>query len=61
MMKDPPLVIFDEPCQGLDAGNRDFVLNLLSRIGEKEDRSIIYVTHYREEIPEGMDRELRLG
>ena len=45
MIKNPELLILDEPCQGLDDFNRDRVLSLCEKIGSKKNRTILFVTH----------------
>ena len=45
MIKDPELLILDEPCQGLDSFNRDRVLDLCEKIGREKNRTILFVTH----------------
>ena len=45
MVKSPPLLILDEPCQGLDCTNRDRVLELIDHIGLNSATQILYVTH----------------
>ncbi len=45
MVKSPPLLILDEPCQGLDSTNRDRVLELIDHIGLNSATQILYVTH----------------
>ncbi len=49
-VKRPPILIMDEPCQGLDAEQRDRVLDLLQTIAEKGVSTILHVTHDPEEI-----------
>jgi molybdate transport system ATP-binding protein len=61
MVKSPPLLILDEPCQGLDPTNRRKMLKLIDRIGSGTGTRIIYVSHYEEEIPSCVNRVLRLG
>jgi molybdate transport system ATP-binding protein len=61
MVKSPPLLILDEPCQGLDPANRRKMLKLIDRIGSGTGTRIIYVSHYEEEIPSCINRVLRLG
>jgi molybdate transport system ATP-binding protein len=61
MVKSPPLLILDEPCQGLDPANRRKMLKLIDRIGAGTGTRIIYVSHYEEEIPSCINRVLRLG
>jgi len=45
MIKSPPLLILDEPCQGLDRTNRNRVLELVDLVGQNTTTQILYVTH----------------
>lgn len=45
MIKAPPLLILDEPCQGLDDANSRFVLDLADKVGHSGKTTLIYVTH----------------
>ena len=45
LVKCPEVLIFDEPCQGLDLVNRNRVLTLIDMIGYQSGTQIIYVTH----------------
>jgi molybdate transport system ATP-binding protein len=47
--KRPPLLILDEPCQGLDLLARQRLLQVLERICSVTDMSLIYITHHLEE------------
>lgn len=61
LMAQPEILIFDEPCNGLDLFARDFVLNQVNEIAEaKQTKGLIFVTHYIEEIPECFDHVLLL-
>lgn len=51
MVKQPLLLILDEPCQGLDASNRQLILNLLNDAGCGGHTQLIQVTHHPDEIP----------
>lgn len=46
----PELLILDEPCSGLDFLAREYVLELIQNLAESVDVTLIYVTHYFEEI-----------
>lgn len=46
----PEILILDEPCTGLDIYNREYLFQALERLSEKKQLTIIYVTHYVEEI-----------
>jgi molybdate transport system ATP-binding protein len=48
VVKDPDLLIFDEPTQGLDAANRVAATRLIRRASV--GRASVYVTHHRQEI-----------
>ena len=49
-IKQPPLLILDEPCHGLDGGHRARVLDLLQRIAESGDSTLLHVTHDPTEV-----------
>ncbi len=58
MVKMPPLLILDEPYQGLDRANRLRLMNAVNSIGRCATTSIIYVTHLPDEIPACMTHML---
>ena len=60
LVKHPKLLVLDEPCQGLDAGNRDRVLQMVEAIGDHLNTSLIYVTHHRDALPRIITHVLRL-
>jgi molybdate transport system ATP-binding protein len=60
LVKCPKLLVLDEPCQGLDASNRDRVLQMVEAIGSPREPSIIYVTHLRDALPSLITHVLRL-
>lgn len=45
MVKQPDLLILDEPCQGLDDVNREMVLKLIDHLGRTGNTQILYVNH----------------
>lgn len=59
MVKLPPLLIFDEPCQGLDFKNRDLVLKVIDKIAQNSTSQILYVTHLMTDQLKCMHHELR--
>ena len=61
LVKSPALLVLDEPCQGLDARNRDGVLQAIDRIGSRSNASMIYVTHHTDELPRSITHVLRLN
>jgi molybdate transport system ATP-binding protein len=59
LVKRPPLLVLDEPFQGLDgeaiARARRWLDDHLA-----PDQTLLFVTHYEEELPAGVTRRLRL-
>ena len=49
-IKQPPILILDEPCHGLDDGHRRLVLTLLQAIAERGESTLLHVTHDPEEV-----------
>ncbi|EOR95812.1 putative ABC-type molybdenum transporter, ATP-binding protein [Arcticibacter svalbardensis MN12-7] len=60
LVKNPVLLIFDEPCQGLDSKQKDHFKQLVNAICYNSNVTLIYVSHYAEEIPDVVDQVLRL-
>ena len=60
LVKSPPLLILDEPCQGLDDRHRDEIVNLCENLGKIEDLTLIYVTHNEGSTPRCLDRKISL-
>lgn len=60
LVKNPPLLILDEPCQGLDDDQIILFKNILDRICVTGNKTLIYVSHHESEIPSCVSRHLRL-
>ena len=60
MVKNPELLILDEPCQGLDPANRRVIIELVDTIGRETSTQILYVTHHEYELPTCLTRFLFL-
>lgn len=60
LVKNPPLLILDEPCQGLDDDQMTFFKDMVNDICLETGKTLIYVSHYPHEIPSCVDRFLRL-
>jgi molybdate transport system ATP-binding protein len=60
LVKEPELLVLDEPCQGLDARHRDQVLQAVEGIGNHLNTSGIYVTHHLDALPSIITHVLRL-
>ena len=50
-VKDPDLLIFDEPLHGLDCFNKEKARAIIEAFCQREGKTLIYVTHYEQEIP----------
>ncbi|MBS1738115.1 MAG: ATP-binding cassette domain-containing protein [Bacteroidetes bacterium] len=61
LVKNPPLLILDEPCQGLDSEVTEWFIALISDLCIHLQKTLIYVTHYESEIPECVTRTLKLN
>lgn len=51
LIKQPPLLILDEPLHGLDAGRKERVRRLIDLLVSHNAGTLIFVTHYTREIP----------
>jgi molybdate transport system ATP-binding protein len=60
LIKNPPMLILDEPCQGLDEAQTDHFRALITALCEAFDKTLVYVSHYRQELPVCIDRFLQL-
>lgn len=60
LVKNPPLLILDEPCQGLDIGTIEYFKSVVDAVCGTDQRTLIYVSHYPHEIPTCVNRYLRL-
>jgi len=60
LIKNPALLIFDEPCQGLDDHQQQHFKAVVDAICSISNVTLIYVTHYQHEIPDSVDKVLRL-
>ncbi|GAB2984588.1 ATP-binding cassette domain-containing protein [Mucilaginibacter puniceus] len=60
LIKNPDLLIFDEPCQGMDTHQQQHFKNLVDTICSMSKVTLIYVTHYQHEIPDSVTQVLKL-
>lgn len=60
MVKNPSLLILDEPCLGLDVERQEQFKNLIDTICKMSDLTLIYVSHYQEEMPVSITHSLKL-
>ena len=59
-LTDPKILIFDEPETGLDVVTREKLSNMIQELSKSDNMTIIYVTHYLEEILTTFDNCLLL-
>lgn len=60
LIKNPPLLILDEPCQGLDRSQQAYFRDIIDAICNMSSTTLIYVTHYEEELPRCITHRLTL-
>ncbi|MCR8556062.1 ATP-binding cassette domain-containing protein [Mucilaginibacter sp. BJC16-A38] len=60
LIKNTDLLIFDEPCQGLDDHQQHHFKTLVDTICRLSTVTLIYVTHYQHEIPDSVTKVLKL-
>ncbi len=61
LVKNPELLILDEPMHGLDPHNKRLALSVIEAYAAQAGKTMIYVTHYEEELPSCINRFLHLG
>ncbi|HTL09075.1 MAG TPA: ATP-binding cassette domain-containing protein [Chitinophagaceae bacterium] len=61
LVKNPPLLILDEPTQGLDETQTQFFKQLITAICQRFGSTLVYVSHYSTDLPECIGHYLALG
>ena len=59
-VKDPQLLILDEPLHGLDNDNRQKVKDVIETFCNRKNKTLVMVTHYQEELPPCITHHLKL-
>ena len=59
-VKDPELLILDEPLHGLDDSNRRLVKDVVNTFCRRRNKTMIMVTHYQEELPDCITHQIKL-
>lgn len=59
-VKDPELLILDEPLHGLDLRNRALVKDIIDTFCSRPHKTLVMVTHYQEEFPRCITHSLFL-
>ncbi len=60
LIREPPLLILDEPTTGLDPTSRDQILSALSHLVSTEKKTVLFSTHFMDEA-EHCDEVIILG
>jgi molybdate transport system ATP-binding protein len=60
LVKNPPLLILDEPCHGFNVSQQRHFKSLINSICKASNKTLIYVSHYQHEIPECVTRVIQL-
>lgn len=60
-VKDPALLILDEPLHGLDAHNKQMAKTIIEAFSQRPGKSVVYVSHYKEEFPSTVTNYLHLN
>lgn len=59
-VKDPDLIILDEPLHGLDISNKKMAARIIEQFCARPGKTLIYVTHYPHELPECVSKRFEL-
>ena len=60
-VKNPPLLILDEPFHGLDNKNRSLAAEIIESWCRQPEKSLIMVSHYKEDFPKSITHTLELS
>jgi len=59
-VKDPDLLVLDEPLHGLDFSRKKYVARIIERFCSLPGKTLIYVTHYPHELPSCVNKHFVL-
>lgn len=59
-VKDPDLIILDEPLHGLDIHNKKRAARIIEQFCARPGKTLIYVTHYPHELPACVNKQFTL-
>jgi molybdate transport system ATP-binding protein len=60
LVKSPPLLILDEPTQGLDVNQTNNFKSIIEAICLVSDVTLLYVSHYQADLPSAIQHQLNL-
>lgn len=60
LVKNPPVLILDEPCQGLDEEQAAHFIRVVDKLMEHPGRTLLYVSHRLDQLPGCIDHVLAL-
>jgi molybdate transport system ATP-binding protein len=60
LVKAPPLLVLDEPLQGLDEKQAGRIKTIVDLICSYTDQTLVFVSHYADDLPGCIDRYLKL-
>lgn len=61
LIKNPPLLVLDEPMQGLDEAQSSFLNGVVDALCKSSDQTLIYVSHYNDELPSCIEHHLHIA
>ena len=61
LIKQPKLLILDEASQGMDEFQRRLFKDTVQQICERSTITVVYVSHYAEDVPEAIEKVIELG
>jgi molybdate transport system ATP-binding protein len=60
LVKNPPMLILDEPCQGMDDEETAAFTSIINAVCQRTGKTLIYVSHYEKDIPPCVTHRLYL-
>ncbi len=61
LVKNPPLLILDEPCEGLDIVQQRRFVHLIDEVCRHSDMTLVYVSHYQDQVPGCVTKQITLS